>query len=87
MQEYLFANTEFEKIMKLFDNRQAFNGAGLRDEFREILRLHRIQVITWLLTQGITIPLALMLDQSHPPVGKQLPDRPIPGQPSSPPKT
>lgn len=72
LQEYLFAATQGKK---------AFGGSNaqskaLTDDIREILRLHRFVVFNWLLISGVSIPAELLADETHPGIGKQLPDQP-----------
>jgi hypothetical protein len=75
MQEYLFAVTQSNKIK---GNWQSFNGSECSKDIREILRLHRFTVLNWLMMQGVSIPMNLLSDQTHPKVGSMLPDMPIP---------
>ncbi len=45
---------------------------------RESFRLHRFIVITWLLQNGVPLPVELVDDRTHPAVGAQMPDQPVP---------
>lgn len=77
LQEYLFADTNATAAVQHFRN--ANNGAAdsglLRDRTREVLRLHRFTVISWLMTNGVKIPVELLDDSAHPEVGNQYPDK------------
>lgn len=76
MQEYLFANTEAQRVSSQFHSGASYNGGDHRTNLRTLFRLHRFSVINWLLMQGVSIPAELLADQTHPEVGKMLPDNP-----------
>lgn len=53
------------------------SGRGpLLESVREVLRLHRFDVMSWLLQNGVAIPAALLDDRLHAEVGNQMPDKP-----------
>lgn len=43
---------------------------------RESFRLHRFFVFTWLVMNGVALPVELVSDTAHPRVGEQKPDQP-----------
>ena len=70
VEEYLFAETAAR-----FARTNSPDAA--RDHIRESFRMHRFFVITWLMQNGVAIPVHLAADATHPPVGNQRPDQPI----------
>ena len=50
------------------------NPADRQRNIRQLLLRHRFAVVTFVQRQGVTIPPALFMDESHPAVGDQRPD-------------
>ena len=81
VQEYLFADTAAENATGEFLQRESSGDHPnairdrLRENIREAFRFNRFAVMNWLLANGVQIPGELLSDQTHPPVGKQFPDR------------
>lgn len=76
MQEYLMTTTAVKAAMRK-PLGAAFETELVR-QMRETMRLHRFIVMNWLLQNGNPIELQLIADQSHPLVGSQMPDKPMP---------
>ncbi len=74
IEEFLFSNTAAAFA-------QDRSPEEARDHIRGSLRMHRFMVFTWLLNNGVNLPLTLLADNTHPPVGQQAPDRPAPPRP------
>ena len=68
LEEYLFA-THLERVAKRCDY------ALLVHEARSCMFWHRFQVMNWLMANGVKIPIELLSDQTHQPVGQQYPDQ------------
>ena len=54
----------------------ARGASALGDSIRDVLRLHRFDVMVWLMQNGVVIPAALLDDRLHAEVGQQMPDKP-----------
>lgn len=78
VQEYLFSDTLANLAQTQSANCAINDGERrhLTNESRSMLRLHRFNVMSWLMTNGVKIPVDLLADQNHPQVGSQYPDRP-----------
>lgn len=48
---------------------------------REILWMHRFDVYTYLMSQGVAIPPNVLCDEANPRPGDQSPDKPMPDEP------
>jgi hypothetical protein len=70
LEEYLFAQTASD-----FAKRSSAEHAHAH--IRESFRMHRFFVFTWLMQNGVSIPVHLVADGAHPPVGQQAPDKPV----------
>lgn len=67
LREYCYAHTT------AFDNMRF---ESVMTVIREVLRLHRFDVMSWLMQNGVAIPAALLDDRLHAEVGQQMPDKP-----------
>lgn len=54
---------------------------------RKILWLHRFQVLTWLMQQGVSLPVGIVSEIAHPQVGSQSVDAPVQQELDEQPKT
>jgi len=70
VEEFLFASTDAQFART---NTPEAGHAHIRESYR----MHRFFVITWLMQNGVSIPLHLAVDSAHPPVGQQRPDQPV----------
>jgi hypothetical protein len=71
-------------VLEVEEHGFAFTAADLAQDrsaeetqryIRETLRIHRFFVFNWLVENGAAIPMRLMADSMHPPVGHQAVDR------------
>jgi hypothetical protein len=69
LEEYLFAATSAKFA-------QDHTPQEAADHIRGSLRMHRFMVFSWLMLNGAHIPVHLMDDRVHRPVGEQAPDLP-----------
>ena len=76
LEEYLFA-THLERVAKRCEQEKhnVTDYALLVHEARSCMFWHRFQVMNWLMANGVKIPLELLSDQAHQPVGQQYPDQ------------
>ena len=75
LQEFLFATQEASKMNRKCVGMKLEHRSELEKDIREILRLHRFSMFTWLLQVGVKIPHELLADQMHAAVGSQYPDQ------------
>lgn len=68
LEEYLFAHTEAAQT-RTPEQRET--------QIRELLWSHRFFLFTWLMMNGVVIPVELVSDSAHPRVGQQSVDQPI----------
>lgn len=76
MQEFLFSKTISDGCFSAIHGMNGVQREKLTKDIREVLRLHRFSVFTWLLMSGVSVPANLLADETHPKVGYQLPDQP-----------
>jgi len=50
---------------------QTFHFDKFRDHIRSMLLVHRFDIMTWLMSNGVSIPLELLSDDMHVKVGAQ----------------
>jgi len=74
LQEFMFATTMEVQRASIAASEQP-DWKFLHDEARRAFRLHRFQVMNWLLINGVRIPPQLLSDQTHPDVPCQYPDQ------------
>lgn len=72
VEEWGFASTAAQ-----YARGHAHDPDRVRDHVRESLRLHRFMVFAWLIEQGMKLPVDLVSDAVHLPVGRQSVDRPV----------
>lgn len=70
MEEFCFANTAVDMAQRL-------TPGELQTYLRENYRMHRFFVFNWLVLNGVELPVALVADSLHLPVGSQQPDQRI----------
>ena len=68
MEEFCFAHTST-------DAAQRITPEELQAHLRENLRMHRFFVFNWLILNGVSLPVDLVADSLHAPVGQQQPDQ------------
>lgn len=75
MQEYLFSETLAKVAAKCeIEKHNVIDWTTLKNQIRESFRLQRFAVMNWLRMNGVSIPVELLSDQAHKPVGQQMPD-------------
>lgn len=72
LDEYLFAK-HLEKTASKCEADKG-NWDQLVHESRTCFFWHRMQVMVWLMSNGVEIPIELLNDQTHKPVGYQYPE-------------
>jgi len=72
--EFLMSNTQAMKVAGESGRVNRLEEGPLLIDMRQILRLHRFTVMSWLMQNGVSIPAELLSDQTHREVGQQLPD-------------
>lgn len=68
LKEYCFAHTE-AGIRRPSEDREK--------HIRELLWIHRFDVFTWLMSNGVALPVELIGDKAHPRPGGQSVDQPV----------
>lgn len=72
LKEFLMAGQSATMAIQSGDcERQSFHFDKLRDHIRSALLIHRFDIMTWLMLNGVSIPLELLSDDVHVKVGSQ----------------
>lgn len=81
--EFIQANTLAASVIEAQEDGGISRQSIDRHEraIRDLLRTHRFDVLAWLTSLGVDVPLAAWHGDEHPPVGQQYPDRPRPVAP------